>query len=136
MSGGYRVKETVTNVSNLGEFEGIKSPKPGDTTSHPWDFTSTCNRDVADCGSKYADGGTLSRHGKVFSGSFPADFHANCRPSGQAPIHIQMQLTVGRVRGENQLVQVETFTGTYSLTFSCPNSQPSSGTVKVTGHLG
>jgi hypothetical protein len=136
LNGVYRVVEVVTRASNLGSFVGIHHPSPGSRNKATWTFEPVCAPDEGPCSTSiFGERPALKVHGKTYAGS-PRGPAADCLTSGRAPTHSTYHLVATRARIASGAWTVASFTGTLTVTFTCPGSFTSSGTVRVTGTYG
>jgi len=69
--------------------------------------------------------------GLVYRGSFNDITRARCFGEGRAPVRIRMSLRITDAAVVNSDWVVTAFTGTYTISFRCPGSLASIGTLSV-----
>ncbi|MEA2438383.1 MAG: hypothetical protein QOF65_2939 [Thermoleophilaceae bacterium] len=128
-SGLFTVHLTVQRASNIGRADGINQPIPGDTVTESWQFESLCPTNTGPCSARMLSFRSVVLHpkGKPYEGGGKAP-GATCLPSGRAPVTNTFHLVPGsaHLKGPNWVFT--SFTGTRQLSFTCPNSTPSTVT--------
>jgi hypothetical protein len=136
LNGVYRVVEVVTRASNLGSFVGINHPSPGSRKKTTWTFEAACAPDRGPCPTAiFGQHPPLKVHGRTYTGS-PQGPAADCLQAGHTPAHSTYHLLATRAKIASGTWTVKAFTGTLTVTFTCPGGFTSSGTVRVTGTYG
>jgi hypothetical protein len=133
LNGVYHVVEVVTRSSNLGSFVGIDHPSLGARKKTTWSFQPVCAPDGGACSTAiFGEHPPLNVHGKTYTGS-PQGRAAHCFQSGHTPARSTYHLVATRAKIASGTWTVTAFTGTLTVTFTCPGSLTSRGTVRVTG---
>ena len=132
LDGSFRVRYTVKHATNLGNFFGIRNPKPGESTTFDQRVYSVCASGEAACPTRWILGAQpLRPNGLSYRGSFVEEAKARCFGGDRAPVRVRIALQVSDAAVTGEAWVVTAFSGTYSISFRCPGALVSVGTLSM-----
>jgi hypothetical protein len=135
IDGTYRLTVTVERATNLGSVEGIHNPTRGERRRFDHRLYSACGYGDPACPVSWnLHTRPLRPVGLAYRGAFVDATRANCLGRGHAPVHVRMSLRVTDAAMVYSAWVVTAFEGTYTISFHCPGSLTSVGTLSVIGH--
>ncbi len=133
LDGVYNVQLTVRVARSIGAAFGIENPVAGKHGSDQWSFTSGCVDDVESCPSTWSSlRGPIELQGSTWSGKVQGR-PARCGDDGRARAPIEIDLDVSDVGVVDGSWVVSGFTGSATVSFTCPGFPPALATVGVVG---
>jgi hypothetical protein len=132
LDGSFTIRYTVKHATNLGSFFGIRNPKPGERTTFDQRVYSVCASGEAACPTRWILGAQpLRPHGLTYRGSFVDESKARCFGGDRAPVRVRIALKVSDAGVSGRAWVVTAFSGTYSISFRCPGTLVSVGTLSM-----
>jgi hypothetical protein len=132
LDGAFRIRYTVERATNLGRFFGIRNPKRGDQTSLDQRVYSECAAGEAACPTRWILGAQpLRPQGLTYRGSFVDEVKARCFGGDRVPVRVRITLKVSDADVSGDGWVVTAFSGTYGISFRCPGTLVSLGTLSM-----
>jgi hypothetical protein len=135
LMGHYDVRLVVRTSHNLATLAGMDAPVPGMRRADRWTFYATCVSTAFPCPASWeGHDPPLSPADGMWTGMVSGR-PAACTRGRHVAARIGFRLIA--LAGETTPGgwTVQSFTGTWTITFRCPGFPPSKGTVEIAGHL-
>lgn len=135
LHGAYVARFRVEHATNLSRLLGIRHPRTGDRINHPLRLRPTCPPGRGACPTRWVPGTPpLWPSGRSYRGRFVDRTRAECFGGTRVPVRVEVEILVTGAEVSGGTWIASTFTGRYSISFRCPGTGRSSGTVSFRAH--